>query len=129
METTSVYHFAILVGVGIALGMFGAITLIVALSKSIDWIITKTYKKIGVAKWVFGTEYNHYQHVMINGVKWQVLPSPNPRTLLLAHHANRQNGKDNKHIIIDSFNGPDLSVELLAATEVSNVTKTDAVTA
>lgn len=124
METTNVYHFALLVGMGIAIGFCGMIGLVVSLSKFFDWFVSKTYRKCKVAKWVFGETYNHYQYLSINGVKWQVLPTPNPSTLLLAHHSNKPRQRENKHIIIDCFEGKDLGEELNKLTEDKRQTET-----
>lgn len=124
METSNVYHFAVLVGIGIAIGLFGMCGLIISLSKFFDWVVSKTYRKSKVAKWVFGEKYNPYQFLSINGVKWQVLPTPNSSTLLLAHHSNKPRQRENKHIIIDCFEGKDLGEELSNLAEDKRQTET-----
>ena len=124
METTNVYHFAVLVGMGIAIGLCGMFGLIISLSKFFDWVISKTYRKCNAVKWVFGENYNHYQFIKINGVKWQVLPTHNSSTLLLAHHSNKPRQRENKHIMIDCFEGKDLGEELDKHAEENRQTET-----
>ena len=71
-----------MIGAGLLFGAIGMLSFFALVGKCVDQTVLLFCKK-QVAKWKYGKRYNDYQTVLLNGSKWDSMPSPREDTVIL----------------------------------------------